>query len=193
MSIRSGFTFLAFLLLATTAFAQAPAKSTLSPEEHAALQKAVAIIESWGKDPAIVREVAAENARGMTASEIQTIDKAWMSGGEADRAAKLQSNACASHLKALISAKAGFNESFVMDNQGANVCMTDRTSDFWQGDEAKWQKSFNGGKGATFVDQPRYDVSAKAILVQVSVPVMDGGAAIGAITVGLNTKALQNK
>jgi sensor histidine kinase regulating citrate/malate metabolism len=72
-----------------------------------------------------------------------------------------------------------------MDNQGANVCMTNRTSDYWQGDEAKWQKSFEGGKGAIFIDERKYDSSAKAVIVQISVPVMDGDKAIGAITVGI--------
>ena len=191
MRTRSVAVFAVILFIACATFAQTP-KSVLSPTESAALQKAVTVIESWGKDPALVREVTAQNSHRMTMAEITAIDKAWMAGGEGDRVAKLLSNACATRLKALVSTIPAFNESFVMDDQGANVCMSDRTSDFWQGDEAKWQKSFNEGKGATFVDQPKYDVSAKAILVQVSVPVMSNGAAIGAITVGINTKLLGN-
>lgn len=192
MRTRSVVAFIAAILfIACATFAQAP-KSALSPSETAALQKAVTVIETWGHDPALIREVTAQNAHRMTMAEINAIDKAWMAGGEADRVAKLLSNACATRLKSLVSTNPAFNESFVMDDQGANVCMSDRTSDFWQGDEAKWQKSFNESKGATFVDQPKYDVSAKAILVQVSVPVMSNGAAIGAITVGINTRLLGN-
>jgi hypothetical protein len=191
MKTRSIAVAAAILFIANATFAQAP-KSALSPSEATALQKAVTVLEGWGHDPALIREVTAQNAHRMTMAEITAIDKAWMAGGEADRVAKLLSNACATRLKSLVSTNPAFNESFVMDDQGANVCMSDRTSDFWQGDEAKWQKSFNGGKGATFVDQPKYDVSAKAILVQVSVPVMSNGAAIGAITVGINTKLLGN-
>ena len=73
-----------------------------------------------------------------------------------------------------------------MDNQGANVAMTDKTSDYWQGDEAKFQKAFNGGAGAVFIDAVKFDESAQAYLVQVSVPVMDGDQAIGAITMGID-------
>ncbi|MGZ4807730.1 MAG: hypothetical protein ACXVJT_02815 [Thermoanaerobaculia bacterium] len=194
MSIRSIITFVALALLTASAgFGQTPPKSALAPAEAAALKKVVTTIESWGKDPILIREVIAQNAARQSAAEIAAIDKAWMAGGENELVARLLSNACATRLKALTSTNPAFSESFVMDNQGANVCMTDRTSDYWQGDEAKWQKSFNGGKGATFVDQARYDVSSKAILVQVSVPVTDGGTVIGAITVGVSPKLLTGK
>jgi hypothetical protein len=176
------------LCVCSLASAQEVKKSVLTPAEEAALKKAVKVVESWERDPVFIREIAAQNAQRMTLAQIQAIDKLWMAGGEGDRAARLQTNACAQHLKALVAAHPGFGESFAMDNQGANVCMTDRTSDFWQGDEAKWQKSF---PGATFVDQPRYDTSAKAILVQVSVPIRDGGTVIGALTVGVNAKQLK--
>ena len=61
-----------------------------------------------------------------------------------------------------------------MDNQGANVAMTDKTSDYWQGDEAKFKKSYHNGKGTVFVDEVEFDDSSQAYLVQVSVPVKDG-------------------
>ena len=73
-----------------------------------------------------------------------------------------------------------------MDNQGANVAMTNRTSDYWQGDEAKFKKSFNGGKGGIFIDEVEFDLSCMAFLIQISVPVMDGDKAIGAITFGID-------
>jgi hypothetical protein len=66
--------------------------------------------------------------------------------------------------------------------------MSDRTSDYWQGDEAKWQKSFNGGKGAVFFDERKFDSSAKAVIIQVSVPVIDQGKVIGALTVGVKAE-----
>jgi hypothetical protein len=75
-----------------------------------------------------------------------------------------------------------------MDDQGANVCMSDRTSDYWQGDEAKWQNSFNGGKGGVNFDERKFDSSAKAVVVQVSVPVLDQGKVVGALTVGVKAE-----
>jgi hypothetical protein len=76
-------------------------------------------------------------------------------------------------------------EIFVMDNQGANVCMTDKTGDYWQGDEGKFVNSFNGGIGSVFVDELEVDDATRATVSQVSVPVMDKGMAIGAMTIGV--------
>ncbi len=78
-----------------------------------------------------------------------------------------------------------------MDNQGTNVAMTDKTSDYWQGDEAKFQKSFNGGNGAVFVDEVEFDDSSQAYLVQVSVPVKDGDTVIGAIPFGIDVDQVE--
>jgi len=49
----------------------------------------------------------------------------------------------------------------------------------------------NGGKGTIFIDERKYDSSAKGVLVQISVPVMDGDKTIGAITVGVKIDQLK--
>lgn len=73
-----------------------------------------------------------------------------------------------------------------MDNQGAHVAMTDKTSDYWQGDEAKFIESYNGGKGAVHIADVEFDNSTQAYLFQVSVPVKDGNKVIGATTIGID-------
>lgn len=78
-----------------------------------------------------------------------------------------------------------------MDDQGALVCATAKTTDYWQGDEAKWQRAFNDGKGDVFIDRPKFDDSSAQRLAQISVPVLDKGVAIGAITVGVSIDKLQ--
>ena len=86
-----------------------------------------------------------------------------------------------------------FFELFLMDNQGANIAMTNKTSDYWQGGEAKWQESFKGSQGAVHIGEVEFDESAQDYLVQISVPVMDNGKAIGAITVGINLDELEGQ
>ena len=98
---------------------------------------------------------------------------------------------CGKHIRGIQDSADYYAEIFVMDNQGANVAMTDKTSDYWQGDEAKFQKSFNDGKGAVFVDDVEFDDSTQAYLVQVSVPVKDGGQVIGAITIGVDVDKVE--
>jgi hypothetical protein len=185
MSMRSiGVAFLAVASLAGMAGAQD--KSALSPEAEAALKKQVPKIEAWGKDPAIVKAVLAQNALKLSLDQIKEIDSAWMAGKAEDRVRELLGNACSTRIKALVAQSPAYVEAFATDNQGANVCLNQKTSDYWQGDEAKWQKSFNGGSGQVFVDKPHYDPSSRAILVQVSVPVFDGPRTVGSITVGLD-------
>jgi hypothetical protein len=71
--------------------------------------------------------------------------------------------------------------------------MTNKTSDYWQGDEAKWQESFKDGAGAVHAGGVEFDESSQDYLVQISVPVMDSGKAIGALTIGVNLDFLEGK
>ncbi len=63
--------------------------------------------------------------------------------------------------------------------------MTEKTGDYWQGDEGKWVNSFNGGIGSVFVDEVEMDDATRSEVSQVSIPVMDKGMAIGAMTIGV--------
>jgi hypothetical protein len=140
-----------------------------------------------GTDPIIVAAVKAENAKGQTLDQIKSKDGKWKAtAGIVDYMKALMDSDCGQHLRQIQDSEAYYAELFVMDNQGANVAMTDKTSDYWQGDEAKFKKSYNGGSGAVFVDDVEFDDSAQAYLCQVSVPVKDGSEVIGAITIGVD-------
>ena len=145
-----------------------------------------------GTDPVIVKAIKDENAKGKTLTQIQDMDKTWKSTpGIADYMQALMDSDCGKHLRKIQNGSSYYAEIFVMDNQGANVAMTDKTSDYWQGDEAKFKKSFNGGSGAVFVDEVEFDDSTQAYLVQVSVPVKDGDKVIGAITFGIDVDKIE--
>ena len=62
----------------------------------------------------------------------------------------LMNNSAAKELLKFESSKPYFTEVFLMDNQGANVAMTNKTSDYWQGDEAKFIESFYQFGGLIF-------------------------------------------
>lgn len=163
-------------------------------EEAPASVKALAkgTLASLGMDPVIVAAVKKANAQTKTLDQIKQKDEVWRNTPGIDDFMKgLLQNECAKHIRNLQNSHDYYMEIFVMDNQGANVAMTDKTSDYWQGDEDKFIKSFNQGKGAVFVDQVEFDDSSQAYLVQVSVPVMDGGASIGAITFGIDVDKVQ--
>jgi hypothetical protein len=135
-----------------------------------------------------VAAVEAQNAKGMTLAQIQDQDKKWTAAEEELPIQKeLMNNACAKEIVNLVKKLPAIKEAFVMDNQGANVCENTLTSDYWQGDEAKWKNSFNGGKGGVDVGKVKFDKSANANLQQVSLPIIGkGGKVIGAVTFGLS-------
>jgi len=157
-------------------------------EEVPAEVKALAgELATWGEDATLIAAVKAQNAKGMSLDAIKARDAAWrkVEGLDAEMQAMMESPA-AKRMLEMEGSKPFFFEVFLMDNQGANVAMTNKTSDYWQGDEAKWQKSFNGGQGGVHIGEVEFDDSAQAYLVQISVSVNEGGKAIGAMTIGVN-------
>jgi hypothetical protein len=140
-----------------------------------------------GVDPVIVKAVKTENAKGKTLQEIQEMDNKWRATpGIADFMQTLMESECGQYLHRLQQTTPYYAEIFVMDNQGANVCMTNKTSDYWQGDEDKFLQTYKGSTGAVHIGDIEFDDSAQSNLIQVTVPVQDGDRAIGAMTIGID-------
>ena len=51
-------------------------------------------------------------------------------------------------------------EAFLMDARGALVCATRETTDYYQGDEPKWEHTYQEGR-RVFVDEPALDASSR--------------------------------
>ena len=75
-----------------------------------------------------------------------------------------------------------------MDNKGLNVGQSDVTSDFWQGDEAKFQKTYMVDSNVIFIDEYEVDESTGKYQAQISLSIADPdtGDTIGAVTIGLD-------
>jgi hypothetical protein len=141
----------------------------------------------FASKPEIVDAIQRQNARGRTIDEIKAIDTAWISYDGINRfMMDMISNDCALELWNFQIDHSYILEIFAMDNQGTNAGQTNKTSDYWQGDEAKFTESYNNGTGAVYYDDPEYDESVDELIIQISVPVMTGGRAVGAITFGIS-------
>lgn len=150
------------------------------------------VLLDYSSDTTILRAVETENAKGKTLSQIQDVDGQWKgTPGIASFMDPILNSSAADYLRTIQDEYKFLAEIFVMDNLGANVAMTDKTSDYWQGDEAKFKNSFNDGAGSTFIDEVEFDESAQCYMVQVSIPVMKGGKAVGAITFGIDLDAFE--
>ena len=151
-------------------------------------------LQKWGQDSALVSAVSEQNKTALTIANIQLRDTEWRAtDGVDEQMQSMMDSSAAKRLLELQKTQPYFFEVFLMDNQGANVAMTNKTSDYWQGDEGKWQESFKNGEGAVHVGDIEFDESADDYLIQVSVPVIASGKAIGAITIGVNLDVLEGK
>lgn len=157
-----------------------------------AVRSQVEVLAAWAQEE-ILNAVHARNEQGISLEAIQELDARWVAGEAPSELEEMLNNPCAEcaeRLEELLAADAAYREGLVMDYQGALVCLTGPSSDDWQVDEAEWQSAFDDdGAGQVFVDRPRYDSSARAILVQISVPIPGpierGGQAVGVLTVGI--------
>ncbi|RRJ85397.1 hypothetical protein D0544_01060 [Aestuariirhabdus litorea] len=165
---------------------------SLAEEVPPAVLEIAPELQKIGLDPVLVAAVKAQNSKGRSLDAIKQADAKWRGTEGIDSFMQsLMDNEAAQALRKIEKSQSYYLELFLMDNQGANVAMTGKTSDYWQGDEAKWTESFKGGAGAVHVGEVEFDESAQAYLVQVSVPVMDAGVAIGAVTIGINLDELE--
>lgn len=149
-------------------------------------------------DPAILDAVKAQNERhaALGQPDIDTLDKQWRAEAKTGKGAlidRVLANEVSQRLKAFKESGQGlYTEIFVMDNRGLNVGQSDVTSDFWQGDEAKWKNTYLVGPDAMFIDEIEHDESTQTFQSQLSMSIKDPatGEVIGAITVGIDVEAL---
>lgn len=156
-------------------------------------------IRSILNDPALIEAIRTQNGRtaGLSETEITSMDQDWrgqIGGGSAPLIDAVTKGPAADRLRAAQQASGGlFTEIFLMDAVGLNVAASDVTSDYWQGDEAKWQKTYAMGTDTPHIGDVELDESTQSYQSQVSVAVVDPdtGAPIGAATFGINVEFLQ--
>ena len=184
--------FLATTMLAlpmTQALAQTPepnVKALVSPAVMDEMRKLI--------DSDIVQiSIKAQNQQHqkLPQAEIDALDTQWRAEREKDDKpliAATLSNPLSVYLARIQGRSLGlYAEIFVMDQNGLNVGQSSVTSDFWQGDEDKFQKTFNVSPDAVFIDAAEWDDEAKIWRGQVSFTVTDTEKKpIGAVTMELN-------
>ena len=183
----------ASMVLGLTMIAPQADANDFAPQIQAVFDEQV---KPWLSDPAVINAIKAQNEKnaGVTEADIDSLDKQWRAEAKAGSGPLVDGtlgNELSAFLKGKKDAGGGiFSEIFVMDNKGLNVGQSDVTSDYMQGDEAKWQKTYSVGPDAVFIDEVEFDDSTESFQSQISATISDGGAAIGAITLGINVEEL---
>lgn len=145
--------------------------------------------------------VKAQNTRHGTIEQekIDKLDKQWRAERKADDKPLISatlSNPLSVYLLRM-QARAGglYTEIFIMDNKGLNVGQSSITSDYWQGDEAKYKKTFLVAPDAVFVDEPEWNKDTRTWRAQVNMTISDNedGKAIGAAVFEINLTELKRR
>ena len=176
-----------------------PAAASAEMKHEQALKDLVnAELRAIAEDPVVIGALTQQNAANgsLAQAEIDKLDKQWRSeveGQDKSLINQVLANDLSNYLKKVSDQAGGlYTEIFVMDSKGLNAGQSTVTSDYWQGDEDKWTKTYAAGPDAVFVDEVEKDESTQMLQSQVSFTVVDPATkqVIGAITFGVNLDQL---
>lgn len=192
------------LLIAASALALSGAVAAAEPAKPDILKlvtpEVIKQMRTWIESDIVRISIATQNKRlsKLDQATIDTLDKQWVKERESEDKpliAATLSNPLSIYLSRMQGRSLGlYAEIFIMDQNGLNVGQSSITSDFWQGDEAKFQKTYDVAPDAVFIDEPEFDDEMKVWRGQVNFTVTDtDGKSIGAATVELNLTELARR
>lgn len=192
----AGIFLLSSLALSGQAAAEPPA-----PDVKALIDDAfIAQTREWLANPIVPLSINAQNElRGnLSQAEIDALDQQWVAERKSDDkpliAATLSAPLSIYLLRVQAQTLGLYTEIFVMDANGLNVGQSSITGDYWQGDEAKFQKTFPNGATAVFLDEPEWDGDRRIWRAQLNLTIADDTAKpIGAATVEVNLTELARR
>jgi hypothetical protein len=156
-------------------------------------------VRDWAGSPVVFLTLEASNERYAEIEQagIDALDKQWRAERELEDQPLITavlSNPLSSYLTKIQARSHGlFTEIFVMDAKGLNAGQSAITSDFWQGDEDKWQKTFLVGADAVFIDAIEINEDSGTENAQLNLPIVQDGKVVGAITVEVNVTELRRR
>lgn len=193
--------------LATDAAAPAerpasPAKETQSTLSESMVDEAVLdLIRSKINTELVIFMLKNQNEKyaDVDNAKVTELDNQWVRERSEDSKPLISatlSNPLSTYLTMVQARSEGlFTEMFVMDNKGLNVGQSNISSDYWQGDEDKWQKTYLAGPDAVFIDAAEFDSDRQIWVSQANLSIADpdSGEVVGAVTVDINLTELQRR
>ena len=140
-----------------------------------------------------------ERYKNLSQADVEALDQVWRQERTQEAQpfiAAILSNPVSAYLTRIQAHSGGiFTEIFIMDDKGLNVGQSSISSDYWQGDEAKWQRTYQDNVGAVFIDEPEYNSDTEQWRVQynVAIPNESRTENIGAATFEINLSELARR
>jgi methyl-accepting chemotaxis protein len=135
----------------------------------------VDLLRAFGLNRVLIDQVKEANSSYEAGTDIKgsilDLDKRWVAAADNDQLITSRlNNPAAEELQQYRNSFPDNVEMFVTDKYGAVVAATNRTSDFYQADEAWWQAAWNNGQGAISIGEPLYDETNKSFSINIAVP-----------------------
>lgn len=151
------------------------------------LQDKIRVVQHMALNPLLVKAVRRQNAQSLDAATIEQRDREWRSSGDEDPLKRaLQSGDHAAVMRRFVDQDPALSGALLADNRGANVATYRLADDYWQGDEAEWERTYNKGEGQVYVSPIQLDEETGAVSTYVAAPVLDRSETIGVLVVGVN-------
>ena len=160
----------------------------MTPAVQSELDQQKAAIARWAADPTVVAAVRAQNRKGPMAG----VDNArWKSMRRSDPDVRqFQTNDAGQFLRNRQRETGGaITEVFLNAAKGEKVAFAEKTTSYIHAGSAKHDVPLRTGK--PWQGEPEFDESTQTYAVQVSVPVLDNGRAIGSLGAGVNVSHLR--
>jgi len=157
-------------------------------------------LQEWINDPFVVYAIREQNETfgELSVDQIEAFDQRWRAETEASEKPMIHDllgRQASIVLRDRREASNGvITEIILMDKYGLNVAISDPTSDYYQGDEAKWLETYLVGPDAVHVGEVEFDESTQKMQTQVSLSIVDPDdpeTPIGAVTFGVNLFVLR--
>jgi ABC-type amino acid transport substrate-binding protein len=151
-------------------------------------------MQTWARMPAVIAALMEQNQREQHTDHTTILarDAAWQTEfrtGNFSSSAAIMATPLSQRIRQLKTQTKGLvTEIILMDARGMNVAISDMTSDYWQGDEAKYLLAFNTSAEMLFFEPVVYDESTRRFQVHVSLPIYTEGieTSIGVLTLGVD-------
>lgn len=143
-------------------------------------------LSSWGIDPQELRCVIDATAHLAESTNIQRaledynrrvsdpmpLELRWSElSDDSPEVLQITHNPAAAEIHTLIHRYAYQGEGFLIGLNGGLVAATNRTSDYFQADEAQFNNAIRLAKGQSWIETNIVDTSASALLIKIAVPV----------------------
>jgi hypothetical protein len=145
-------------------------------------ERRVQVLEAQLHERTVTGAIQKSNAqaRELQLAEILERDRRWQLAVDDAIVDELTDPACNETLRRFTKAFEGFAEILVTNARGANVCVTNRTTDYYQADEDWWQHAFTAKRPTN--GHLAFDESAGVVAVPAYIPIRDP---VTGVTIGV--------